>query len=194
MGLFKRNEFKPDRNDSGTISKLYITPKQRTKILKWVLMTLALAIVCVIEDVILSKLSIHGTTFDLMAATLLLVCILQDPEYGSIFVLIASIVYYFSGSAPGPYVVAMLTLIGVFFAIVRHCYMHKGFGSVMLCTAAAILVYEAVLFGIGLFFGYTVFERWLNHLIKAGISFGVMPVMYPIFGAICKIGGESWSE
>lgn len=193
--MFKRkHEFRPDRTESGTLNKLYITKKQRTTILKWLLMTLALTVVCVIQDVALSRLKLWGTTFDLLAATLLLVCILQDPEIGSIFVLIASAVYGFSGSAPGYYVIALLTLIGVFFAIVRHCYLHTSFGSTMLCTAAAILIYEMALFGIGLFFGYTTVTRLTGFLIKAGISLAAMPLMYPIFAAICKIGGETWND
>ena len=39
--LFKRKrDFKPDRTDRGLLFKLYITPLQRQKILKWVLMAL----------------------------------------------------------------------------------------------------------------------------------------------------------
>lgn len=193
--MFKRkHEFRPDKVRTGTLNKLYITKKQRTTVLKWLLMTAALTAVCIVQDVILSRLSLFGTTFDLLAATLLLVCILQDPEIGSIFVLIASALYSFSGSAPGYYVIAMLTLIGVFFAIVRHCYLHSGFGSTMLCTAAAIFIYEMALFGIGLFFGYTTLARLTEFLIKAGLSLAVMPLLYPVFVAICNIGGESWNE
>lgn len=193
--MFKRkHEFRPDKTDSGTLNKLYITKKQRTTVLKWLLMVLALTVVCVVQDVALSRLNIFGTTFDLLAATLLLVCILQDPEVGSIFILIASTVYSFSGSAPGYYVIALLTCIGVFVAIVRHCYLHSSFGSAMLCTAAAALVYEMALFGIGLFFGYVTVNRLTDFLIKAGLSIAAMPLMYPIFTAILKIGGTSWND
>lgn len=193
--LFKRKqEFRPDRTESSALHKLYITKKQRTAAMKWVLMALALTVVCVVQDVILSRLSLFGGSFDLLAATLLLVCILQDPEYGSIFILIASTVYSFSGSAPGYYAIALLTVIGVFFAIIRHCYLHSGFGSTLLCTAAAIFVYETALLGIGLFFGYATTARLTHFVVTAALSLAVMPVMYPIFHAILKIGGESWND
>lgn len=193
--LFKRkHEFRPDKTESGTLNKLYITKKQRRSLLKWLLMTLMLTLVCVVQDVILCRVRLWGTTIDLMAATLLLTCILQDPEYGSIFILAASTVYSFSGSAPGYYVIALLTVFGVFFAIVRHCYLHSSFGSTLLCTAAAILFYEMALFGIGLFIGYTTPDRWMTFLIKAGLSLAAMPLIYPIFHAILKIGGETWNE
>lgn len=193
--LFKRkHEFRPDKTESGTLNKLYITKKQRRMMLKWLLMALALVLICVVQDVLLSRVHPFGATLDLMAATLLLTCILQDPEYGSIYILAASGLYSFTGSAPGYYVIALLTVIGVFFAIVRHCYLHSGFGSTLICTAASILLYEMALFGIGLFFGYTTVSRLTDYLIKAGLSLAAMPLMYPIFNAILKIGGETWND
>lgn len=193
--MFKRkHEFKPDKTHSGTLNKLYITKKQRRAALKWLLMALALVVVCVVQDVVLSRLRLFGTTFDLMAATLLMVCILHDPEVGSIFILAASLFYCFSGSAPGPYVIALLTVIGIFWAIVRHCYLHSSFGSAMLCTAAAILIYEMLMLCIGVFLGHATFSRVTEFLIKAALSFGATPVLYPVFVAISKIGGESWND
>ena len=129
-----------------------------------------------------------------MAAALLLACILLDPEIGSIFILIATMFYWFSGSAPGPYVIALLTVLGVFFAIVRHCYLHDTFGSAIVCAGAALFLYEAAIFGIGLFMGYTTLARWEDHAIKAAISLAAMPLMYPVFVSIGKIGGEVWND
>ena len=192
--LFKKHDFRPDKLRSGTLNKLYITKKQRRKALKWLLMALFLTVACVVQDAILTRFDFWGTGIDLVAATLLLACIMQDPEYGSIFVLIASGLYSFSGSAPGYYVIALLTVIGVFFAIVRHCYLHDSFSSTFLCTAAAVLTYEMAIFGIGLFLGYIAFPRITTQLIKAGLSLAVMPLMYPILHAILKIGGNTWNE
>ncbi len=194
MAFLRKHDFRPDKIRSGTLNKLYITRKQRRTLLKWLLMALLLVVVCVVQDVILSRFDLWGTTVDLLAATLLLVCIMQDPEYGSIFVLIASCLYSFSGSAPGYYVIALVTVIGVFFAIVRHCYLHDSFSSTFLCTAAAVLVYEMAVFGIGLFLGQTALSRLTTQFIKTGLSLAAMPLMYPIFYRILKIGGNAWNE
>ena len=131
--MFKRkHEFKPDKERSGALNKLYITKKQRRNIAKWLLMTLALVLISIIQDVIMSRISIFGTHTDLTACAILLVCVMLDPEVGSIFVLSASSLYYFSGSAPGPYVIVMLTLLGVLIAIVRQSYLRYSFVSVFL--------------------------------------------------------------
>lgn len=193
--MFKRkHEFKPDKTASGTLNKLYITKKQRLALLKWLLLAAFLVLLCVVQDVILSKVRLFGATFDLMAAALLLTCMILDPEIGSIFMLLGSLVYWFSGSAPGPYVVALLTVLGVFFAIVRHCYLHDTFGSALFCTGAALFAYEAAMFGIGIFLGHTTVTRWADFAIKAAISLAAMPPLYPIFVSIGKIGGTSWND
>lgn len=191
---FRKHEFRPDRTESGPLNKLYITKKQRVALLKWLLLALALVLVCTVQDVALGQVQVRGAGFDVMAAALLLVCVLQDPEYGSVFMLTASVLYSFSGSAPGYFVIALLTGIGVFFAIVRHCYLHSGFGSTLLCAAAAIAVYEMALLVFGVFFGLTTWSHWQDFLITAGLSVAAVPLMYPIFHAILKIGGTPWND
>ena len=193
--MFRRkHEFKPDKTSSGILNKLYITPKQRRAFLKWLLMAAFLVFIGILQDVILSRVTLFGATFDLMAAALLLSCVLLDPEIGCIFALTASVFYWFSGSAPGPYVIGLLTVLGVFFAIVRHCYLHDTFGSVLFCAGAALFLYEAALFGIGLFMGFTTLSRWEDHAIKVAISLAAVPLMYPVFVSIEKFGGKAWND
>lgn len=190
----KKHEFKPDKTDSGTLSKLYITKKQRLTLAKWLLMAAALVVLSVVQDVIMSRLRIFGTTTDLVSCAILMICILLDPEIGCVFALVSSTLYWFSGSAPGPYVIALLTLIGVICAIVRHAYLHKGFGSTFVCTAGAVMLYELTLFAIGLFLEYTTTARFLSFCLTGVLSLAAVPVIYPVFVAIGKMGGESWKE
>ena len=193
--MFKRkHEFKPDKERSGALNKLYITKKQRRNIAKWLMMALALVLISILQDVIMSRILIFGTRTDLTACAILLVCIMLDPEIGSVFVLSASALYYFSGSAPGPYVIVMLTLLGVLIAIIRQSYLRYSFVSIFLCTAAAVMVYEILIFSTGLILGYTTISRFPDFYITGGISLASIPVLYPIFAAIGKFGGETWKE
>lgn len=193
--MFKRKyEFKPDKTESGALSKLYVTKKQRLAILKWLLTAVILVALSVIQDVILSRVSIFGTTLNVVTAALLLICILQDPESGSVFIVIGALIYWWSGSATGPYVIALLTILGILAAIIRQAYLYSHFGSVMVCAGLAVVIYEICLFGIGCFLGHTSLSRFTDALIAGGLSFAVMPLLYPIFKTISKIGGESWKE
>ena len=193
--MFRRKyEFKPDRPHSGTLNKLYITPKQRQQFLKWFLMALTLLAVSLIQDVILSRIPIYGAVTDVIGCAILLCCIMQDPESGCVFGLASSCVYYFSGSAPGSYVIALLTCLGVLTSIFRQCYLRKGFSSTLLCMVGAMAIYELALFVIGAFVGQVPLSRIRYFGITALTSLGAIPFLYPIFLAIGKIGGELWKE
>ena len=195
MAIFKKkHEFKPDKERTGALNKLYLTKKQRRNIAKWLMMTFMLVLISIIQDVIMSRIPILGTRTDLTACTIMLVCIMLDPEIGSVFVLSASTLYYFSGSAPGPYVIVMLTLLGILTAIIRQSYLRYSFVSVFLCTALAFMLYEILIFATGLFLGYTTISRFQDFCITGGISLVAIPILYPIFAAIGKIGGETWTE
>ena len=185
----KKHEFKPDRTGTSFWSKLYVTRKQRLRILKWSLYALALLVLSLIQDVILA-----GAPTDLVPAGILLCGLLLQPEQCSLFCLLGSLFYYFSGSAPGPYVIGILTVMGLFLCVFRHAYLRKSAGSILLCAGAAVLVYEMLLFGLGLFLSITSVSRLRFFLLTAAFSAAALPLMYPAFLSIGKIGGESWKD
>ncbi|MBQ7817169.1 MAG: hypothetical protein IJ388_00015 [Oscillospiraceae bacterium] len=192
--FFKRKyEFRPDKNRS-VLSKLYLTKQQRLKVLKWLLIAAALVFLSILQDVIMSRVSIFGTSTDLVAYAILLVCVILDPEVGCVFALVSSSVYQFSGSAPGPYVIALLTILGVIVAILRQSYLRYSFGSVYLSAAVAVMVYEIGLFFVGLFLEHTTMATFSHFLLTGVLGFMAIPVLYPVFTAIGKIGGETWKE
>lgn len=190
----KKRDFRPDKNHSGALSKLYVTKKQRRTLLKWVLMAAVLIAVSVVQDVILSRVRIFGAVTDLVPAAILTVCVMLDPEVGSVFVLVGSSLYWFSGSAPGPYVIVVMTVLGVVIGILRQSFLRYGFFTVLLCAAAAVMLYELTVFGIGLFLGCTTLSRLGSFCLSGALSLAVMPLLYPVFAAIRKIGGETWTE
>lgn len=194
--LFKRkHEFKPDRPyGSSILSRLYITKKQRLALGKWLLIALVLVVLSVLQDSILSRVRILGTTTDLVSTAIFMLCIMLDPEIGCVFTLVGSCLYEFSGAAPGAYVIALITGLGLLMAIFRHGFLRAGFGAVILCTAVAVMAYHLILFGIGYFLGNTAFSHLPAFLAKALLSLAVTPVLYPIFSSISKIGGETWIE
>ena len=194
--LFRRkHEFKPDKLMSGRLlSRLYITKKQRLSILRWLLVALVLVALSVVQDVIMSRVSLWGTTTELVAAAILLICILLDPEIGCVFTLVSALCYACSGSAPGEHVIALLPVLGLVFSIARHAYLRAGFWASFLCTAVAMVFYELAVFGIACFLGLTGISHLPQALLKAVISLAVVPIVYPLVFAISKIGGQAWTE
>jgi len=193
--IFRRKyEFKPDRPQSGDLGKLYVTKKQRLTFLKWGLLALTMLVASLLQDVIMSRFSIFGTTTDLISCAIIIACIMQDPETGCVFGLVSSVLYYFSGTSPGAYVIGLLTGLGVVISIFRQCYLRRGFGSILVCTAMGLLIYELTVFLIGAFLGTIPWRHYEKFCITAGLSLTAVPVLYPIILSIGKIGGELWKE
>lgn len=193
--LFKRKrDFKPDRTEKGLLNKLYLTPRQRLTILKWTLFGLILLGLSLVQDVLLSQVSVLGATTDLCSCGILLTALLLQPEQGGIFALVSSVVYYFSGSAAGPYSIAALTVLSLLLNIFRHAFLRRSFGSVMLCAGIGMLVYQMLVYFVGLFLGFTTPARLTVFLLSGVLNVAVMPILYPALLAVGKIGGESWKE
>jgi len=115
-------------------------------------------------------------------------------ERGSIFCLVASLLYLFSGTAPGAYCVVLITFLAIFTAFLLQSYLQRSFGATMLCMLLTMLLYELVVFGIALFLQLTVFARLGAACLTGLYSVFAAAVLYPVVQAIGTIGGETWKE
>jgi hypothetical protein len=136
---------------------------------------------------------IRGVLFH-QKSKMLLIAVTIGSEQGSLFALIASTLYHFSGSAPGPYVIAYLSFLGIAGAMFREGFWRRGFASDVLCAAVMLLAYELILFGTGLFMSLTTWYRLSVFLLTALLSILVMIALYPVISKIDRIGGETWKE
>ena len=187
-------EFKPDKAPKVLQKLLHLTALQRRQVLQWSLYGLLLVALLVLQDVIMSRVTIGGATTDLVPMAILLITVVSDVYVGSLFAIIASTVYEFTGSAPGPYVVAFITVLGIAAAFFRQSFWRRGFRSHCICAGLALLVYELAVYGTGLFLGLTYFSRIGVFVTTWALSFAVMLALYPLIRKIQKIGGELWRE
>ena len=192
--MARKYEFKPDKPRTSWISKLYLTQLQRAALLKWVLYALTLLVLSVLQDVVLCQFRINGATTELVPVAIILITIVEGSQQGSVFALIASALYLFSGTAAGPYCLVFLTALSIFVCIFRQGYLRKGFAAAMLCTGFAMFVYELAVFAMGYFLGLTRLDRIVGFCITAGLSLITVPILYPIILSIGSIGGETWKE
>lgn len=192
--MAKKMEFKPDRERSDNLGKLLLTKKQRLSVTRWTLYAVVCLAALLVQDVALHRMSFWGACADAAPCLIMMVVIMQGAESGSIFALIASCIYYFSGSAPGAYVIPLITAPAILVAIIRQGSLRKGFGTILLCSAAGMLMYELSIFGIGVFLEHTIMDRLPAMLLTAVLSLVAVPIAYPALLAIGKIGGETWNE
>jgi len=188
------NEFKPDSSGVSPLKALHFTQLQRLQLLRWLSYVTVCCLCLVIQDTIMSRISIFGATTDLAVAAMLLVTVIEGSEVGSVFILIASCVYYFSGSAPGPYSVGMLTILGLFATLFRQVVWNRSRTSILLCAGLAVFGYEIGLYIVGMFMGLTSWYRGLRFLTTAALTVLTMVPLYYLIYRIGQIGGHTWKE
>ena len=187
-------EFKPDPTGSDLSKMLYLTPRQRRILAKWVLYFLLVVVALVAQDTLLGRIRIFGATTDLAVCAIVAIGMLEGAEKGGTFALAASVFYYYSGSAPGFYVVVLITALTIATALFRQTFWTLGLSTTVLCTGLGMAVYELALMIIGLCMGLTRWNRVGVFLMTAVFSAIMVFPLYPVVRAIGKIGGEAWKE
>lgn len=192
--MAKKYEFRPDKPKFSLLTYLILSPNQRRKALKWGLYTAFLVFLSVLQDVALSRVRILGATTELIPCAIFLICIMEGVEQGSVFALISSLLYLFSGTAPGVYSMVAIVFCAIGACVVRQAYLQERFSSAMISTSLAMVCYVLTNFIFGLFLGLTIWSRFHGFLITAVLSLLAVPAFYPIFKAIGKIGGQLWKD
>ena len=192
--LRPQSDFKPDTQSSGILKMLHITQAQRDRYLKWGLYITVIVVLCMIQDVIMSQVTIFGATTDLAVCAILLITVIEGIDTGSIFVLIASCLYYFSGSSPGPLSVGIMTFLGIGACLFRQMYWHRNQASIVLCAGLALMLYELGNFVVGIFRNLTRWDRLGVFVITGLLSIIVMIPLYSLINRIGQIGGNTWKE
>lgn len=192
--MARKYEFKPDRQRTSLLSKLSLTKQQKWNLVKWSLYGLCLLVLSLLQDMVLCRFRVLGATTELLPCAIFVICLLQSPEDGSLFAMIAAFLYLFTGSSPGMYAPVLITFLAVGVLFLRQSYLQRGFGSILLCTVGAMVFYELFVFFISLFLQLTRPDRFVGFMITAGLSLISVPVLYPLFARINKIGGNAWND
>ena len=187
-------EFKPDREKTHILKQLYLTRLQRRQLLKWGLYAALCILLLTVQDVMLSQVRFSGATTDLAVCIIFLISLYEGTENGSMFALIASLVYLFSGSSPGAQCIALISCTTVALNLLRQNLWHRSGGSILLCACAGIVIYEMLNFLFGIFVGNTIWERLPVFMLVAGMTCACAFPLYPLVKLISKIGGDTWKE
>ena len=189
-----KNEFKPDANTATFSKTRRLTRLQRLRLTKWALYILTIILCLVVQDTVMSQVRIFGATTDLPEAAILLITVIEGTDVGSMFVLIASTLYYFSGTAPGPYCIGLMSCFGIIATMTRQMFWHRSRGTLTASAVLAMIAYEMGLFVVGLMTGLTYFGRLVPFILTAAYSCLVMIPLYSLINKIGLIGGNTWKE
>lgn len=192
--MAKKYEFQPDKPYATWLSKLQLTRQQQKNILKWGLYALLLVILSVVQDVVLCRLRIDGGTTDLVPCAIFLVCLCEGTQRGSIFALVASFLYLRSGSAPGPHVLVLITVLAATSTALYQAYLRPGFPAALLCLTLSMALYELGVFAFCMLLEQVTFARYMSFVVPAVLTLAAVPVLYPLMRGISSIGGETWKE
>ena len=88
----------------------------------------------------------------------------------------------------------MLTTLGTILNIFRYSFLKKGFPATFLCVSVGLIVYALMVFVIGVFLEHTSFTYFLHFLTTGLLNVAVVPLLYPIFLSVSKIGGQTWKD
>lgn len=187
-------EFRPDGRRVSLFKPLHFTHLQWLQLLRWAAYVGVCILCLVLQDSIMSRVSIFGATTDLAVSAMLLIAVIEGCNVGSVFILIASTVFYFSGSAPGPYSVGMLTVLGLLASLLRQAVWRRSRGSVILCAGLAAMCYELGLYIAGMFMGLTRWYRFPRFFVTGVLTVAVMFPLYALIYRIGQIGGYTWKE
>ncbi|MBQ9148602.1 MAG: hypothetical protein IJX69_03440 [Oscillospiraceae bacterium] len=190
----RKYEFRPDPKGVNLLKVLHLTQQQRRVLLKWTLYGVLWLLALVVQDTMMSRVRVSGATTDLVVCVMILVGVFEGIEEGGMFALISSLIYYFSGSAPGTFTIALVTVLTVGACVFRQSYWRRGFTSTVLCAGLALILYEMLVFLIGVFMNLTIWSRAGVFFLTGALSTAVLLPLYPLVRAIGKIGGETWKE
>ena len=187
-------EFKPDVQKATWLKTNRLTKLQQLRLARWMLYVLTVVACLVVQDVVMSQFRLFGATTDLPACAILLITVIEGTEIGSIFVLIASTLYYFSGNAPTALCIALMAVFGIGSTLFRQMFWHRSKGSIVLCGSIALTLYEIGLFVVGIMTGLTHWGRLPAFLLTAFYSSLVMIPLDSLIFKIGLIGGNTWKE
>lgn len=187
-------EFRPDKDNVSIFKVLHMTEYQQLRLLRWTLYVAVCVASLVVQDTIMSRISIFGTTTDLAVAAMLVITVVEGSDVGSVFILVASCIYYFSGSAPGPYTVGMLSVMGLCASLFRQQVWHRSTGSILFCSGLAILAYEIGTYVVGMMMGLTRWYRFPRFFMTGVLTILASIPLYYLINRIGQIGGNTWKE
>ena len=172
------------------LDKLYITPLQWLRILRWTLYSLLLLLALLLQTVVFGGgRTLLGVQPDLVPVVIVCVCLREGAERGGTFALLASLFWHLSGAEYGSVCILVYTVLPVAGALVCRAMLAERFVPCLLTTLVTLFVGQAAVFLLKFFFEGLAGIYFLRRLLPCVlVSLLFQPVVYLLVRRIGKIG------
>ena len=161
------------------LDKLYITPRQWLRILRWTLYAALFLLALLVQTVVFGNL---------VAIVITCVCLREGPERGGTFALIASLVWCLSGIDQGSVCLLVLTVLPVLGSILCRAVLANRFLPSLLVCFVTLAVEQGLILLMKHFFAGVAWEQAGRALRCLLVTLPVQPAVYGLVKCIAKIG------
>ena len=168
----------------------HLTKRQWQGILKWSLYGLLTLLVLLLQTVVLAKKTGLAVKPALLPALIVCVCILEGPEKGGIYAILATLFWSLSGSDFGNISVAVIPIGAMLSAVLCRAVLTLRFLPTALCCLAVTLLNASAIFVFKLILPPTVAPDSFWRILLPGVLLSMlfMPVHYALVKLIGRIG------
>lgn len=171
------------------LDKLYITPRQWLRILRWTLYSLLLLLLIMLQTVVFGNRTVLGIHPDLVPLALTCVCLREGPERGGLFALLGSLVWCLSGVDLGSARILLLTVVPVLGSLLCRSVLQNRFLPCLFFTLLTLLCEQSAMFLLKHFFRGLPAECFLRDALPCAlISVVAHPAVYGLVKAVSRIG------
>lgn len=172
------------------LDKLYITPKQWLRILRWGLYSLLFLLAMLTESSVFGRHALLGVCPQLVGVVVVCVCFREGPERGGLFALLATLFWCLSGASYGSLNIAVFTILPVAGTLFTRNTLMNRFVPCLLTALSALAAQQLVIFAIGYFLNDVSLLYFFVELLPCiAVSLLFQPPVYWLASRICRIGG-----
>lgn len=171
------------------LDKLYITPRQWLRILRWTLYALLFLLAMMAQTVVFGNRTILGVQPDLVPVVIVCVCLREGAERGGLYALLCSLLWWLSGADQGSLCIAVLTVLPVLGSILCRAFLSEEYLPCLCLTVLTLLVEQSAMFFLRYMFGGADgILFWKTLLPCVLVSTLAQPLVYFLVKRIASIG------
>lgn len=167
----------------------YFSREQATDILRWTLYSILFLLVMLVQTIVLPQIKVTGITLCVVPICLVCISVQEGAERGTLFALIASIIFCLSGISEGPIYIALLSLIAALSGAICDNYYTRSFIPALVLSMMGLTICEGLVFLFRVSTTGTDGTLWHTVLLPVILlSLLAFPLIYLGAWAISRIG------